>query len=144
MSMSPDKSRSRRASSLSAFANLIVFCLTSCITVEVIQPESLTNENSCDIVVSTKDGRMIKMFGGDYRVLQAEGLSVLQGTGRLFLNRPRTEFKRFDGRIPFNEIATIERIEKSIFYYTGPIILAGVLLFVALVLIAFQGRGVGG
>jgi hypothetical protein len=118
--------------------------LGGCVTTNSIRPEDLEHDTSKEIFLKTRDGRTIRMFAGDYGLVDSSNVLILCGKGHLFLNPEKTDYARFQGTISLQEIVSIETREKTIFYYTGPIILGFSVLLVIVVMIILNGRGFGG
>ena len=108
---------------------------TSCVSTKVLGPDNLELVSSKDIVVSTYNGRVVRMLKGNYGIVTVGNTHHIRGKGVLFLNSQRTDTKPFSGDISFGEIKYVEVRKKSPFYYTGPILFgvaAGLIVLVAL------------
>jgi len=123
---------------------LFLLCLNGCITFTTVRPEYLESDTTKDIVVYTFDGKTIRMLGGDYQILRGDDTLYLCGKGQLLSNEKFTDMKPFISKLLFKEIKNIETREKSIFYYTGPILFGTTMVFLIFVVIIYGGRGAGG
>ena len=118
--------------------------MSGCISTEIVQPENLQSDATRDIVVRTRNGKTIRMLGGDYQITTVGEVHNLKGKGDLFLNEKHTKTKRFEGEIPLDDVSSIETREKTVFYYSVPILMGTVVLLTILFAIAMGGRGFGG
>ena len=114
-----------------------------CISINVIRPDQLGPNSTKDIVVSTHDGRTILLLSGDYQVIASPEGDAIQGNGKFFLNKERTETRLFEGILPLSQIDSIEVRHYSIFHYTGPILFGTAAVLIALFAILFHGRSFG-
>jgi hypothetical protein len=123
---------------------LLLFFLSACTSNVFVEPERLQADTTKDILVLTHDGRTIRFFGGDYQVVQIGDSEYLRGKGRLFLNENRSQAQQFQGEIPFAQIKSVEVTEKSVSYYTGPILFGAAWLLIVLLMISMKGIQFGG
>ena len=118
----------------------VVF-LAGCMTVVSVRPEELESDLTKDILVIMRDGRTIKMEAGSYFVVRKGDRKVIRGKGEVFVNESRTESRRIEEDIPFEEVKSLETRERTIFYYSGPIVMGIVAFFLLIILLALGSGG---
>lgn len=73
--------------------------ISSCVSSAIVQPDYLELDATKDIVITTYDGQVVRMFKGDYEIVKVGEKNRLRGKGALYLNQNRTETKPFAGEI---------------------------------------------
>jgi hypothetical protein len=124
--------------------NLMAVC--GCVTTTIIYPEDLPIYADKDIVVTTTDGRVIRFDKHDYTVDTAAVELRLMGRGREYTSENRSQTKSVTDSISLKDIALVEVRQKTVFYYTGPIVflsLASVVLLFGILWWAAGGGGLG-
>jgi hypothetical protein len=117
---------------------------TSCVLTRTVRPEYLYADSTKDVLVTTRDGRQIRMFAGNYNVVRYSDTSALEGTGQLLINSHADKAHPFRGKVFFSEVDSIEVREKTIAYYALPAVLAGsaiALLYIVIIMIGVSHRG---
>ncbi len=125
----------------------LAFLFAGCVTTETVRPDNYQDENK-DLLVTTLNGRRVKFYAGHYQVLGTDSMRTLIGKGEQWTGDDYSARNEFDGAISFREIAQIQTAEKTLFYYTGPIlfgaaaVIYGLLVF--FIMVVAKGRGLGG
>ncbi len=135
----------RFVKNIQSFAKIsIVFSFAGCIITQSVRPEKF-NDDDKDVVLTTLDARKVKFFAGHYQVIGIDSSRRFVGKGEQWVSDDRSTKKEFAGEIPFYQVAEIETVEKTVFYYSGPILLGvAAASSLLLVIIIFSGRGLGG
>jgi hypothetical protein len=124
------------------FILLVLF--VGCVNTEIVRPDILANDTTKDIVVTTKSGKSIRLYAGDYRMVQVDTTKYINGKGTILKENNKILTTPFNGSISFAEIIQLETHEKSVFYYSAYYLFAGAVVFILFIGIAFHGRGPGG
>jgi hypothetical protein len=96
--------------------------LSGCVSKELIRPEDLPAYQGDDIVIIRTDGKVVRFDGGDYSVDTLVGGVTVRGKGRAYTDRTRVRSVAYSDSISLQDMAGVEVHQKSIFYYTVPII----------------------
>jgi hypothetical protein len=121
--------------------------LSGCVSNQTIRPELLPSYVGNEIVVTTVGGRQIRYRESDYTLDTSGAVVVLHGNGGEFTDDSHAYTKPFCDSIRVSEMNSVEVRQRTIFYYSGPIIFVTAILLVALLALmmaASGSHGVGG
>jgi hypothetical protein len=120
---------------------------SACVSTSMIRPDDLPIYAGNEIVVTRNDGRQIRYDKSDYTIDSTVSPVVLRGIGHEYTNTARTQSRQFRDSIPIRDIVGVEVRQKTIFYYSGPIVfiaLASIAVLGAIIWVAAGGGGFGG
>jgi len=92
---------------------MLFSALCGCYSSKITSPEKFPVDSTQDVIVGLKDGSEYRFPGGQYDTLSVNGSKVLRGKGYLFLNKDRSERKKFEGDIHVDQIQKIQIEESS-------------------------------
>ncbi len=120
-----------------SFLYLLPFVFAGCFHEVLLDTESLTTANDQTIVVSTIDGNRYKFSGGDYKITpDSNGAPILLGQAKKY-RANTTQFEKFEGAIPVNDIEKVSTSETTIWLYVSIVVTASLIGFALL----FAGMG---
>jgi hypothetical protein len=95
--------------------------------------DDLSQSLDKDILVTTHDGKTTRYNAGSFEVIISDSGRVLRPKGSVGDGQASYPIGRQGGALAFANIEVIETREKTAFYYTGPILVAFmVVLYLAL------------
>jgi hypothetical protein len=122
----------------------VASALSGCVSTETIRPDDLPLHAGNEIVVTKTDGRQIRFSKSDYSIDSTNSWFVLRGTGREFTDESHAYTRPFRDSISIVDMASIEVRQRSIFYYSGPIIFVALASLFILILVTWAAAGGGG
>ena len=123
---------------------LLILSFSGCISENVIHTDNLKSDQTKDITISTRDGTKFEMVGDKYAVVASGDTLFLRGRGHRYLSEDRIEPKSIEVSIPFDSILQIVTREKTVYYYSGPILFGVAAGMIVLYIFFTNGRGLGG
>jgi len=94
---------------------MLMFFLTlcGCSSSKIISLEKFPADSTQDVIVALKDGSEYRFPGDQYDTLSVNNTKVLRGSGYLFIEKDRSERRKFDGDIQFDQIQEIQTEDPS-------------------------------
>ena len=118
--------------------------MIGCISKEIVQPEYLASDSTKDVLVTTSDGKSIRLLSNHYQVVRVDSAKYIRGKGTVLKENGQNISHPFDGQIAFSEIVQVETREKTTLYYSGYFIFAGAAAFIVFMVLLLNGHGFGG
>jgi hypothetical protein len=114
---------------------LLTFVLVGCVHTSTIPLPYLSQSLDKDIVVATHDGKTIRYNAGSFEVIMTDSGSVLRSKGSVGDGQAGHPMGTQGRNLAFANIRAIESRERTAFYYTGPVLVA----FVVVLYLALHG-----
>ena len=113
--------------------------MIGCISKEIVQPEYLASDSTKDVLVTTSDGKSIRLLSNHYQVVRVDSAKYIRGKGTVLKENGQNISHPFDGQIAFSEIVQVETREKTTLYYSGYFIFAGAAAFIVFMVLLLVG-----
>ena len=109
-------------------AALLTSALAGCVHTSTIPLADLSPSLDKDIVVTTHDGKTIRYNAGGFEVIMSDSGRVLRAKGSAGDGQAGQPMGRQGSVLAFANIKLVETREKTPLYYTGPILVALVVV----------------